>query len=149
MSETDKALREALGLLKGWGQQYGIELRSVEMQIPETQDFPRVHELEHITDEQTSTPRSSLTATLTVLRGWAEAHSIELQGVELRVSTKMQAHRFVHEAAKEAGKGLPGSEVGDLAAGYITGEQTILIAGLTTRVYWERDDMIDHLKGWE
>lgn len=89
----------------------------------------------------------TLTAALGGLKDWAEAHGIELQGVELRVSTKMQAHRFVHEAAKETGKGLPSSEVGDLASGYITGEHKILIAGLTTKVHWERDDTLDHLKG--
>ncbi len=88
----------------------------------------------------------TLTAALAGLKDWAEAHSIELQGVKLRVSTKTQAHHFVLEATKEAGKGLPSEEVGDLAAGYITGQDKILIAGLTTKVSWERDDTMDQYK---
>ncbi len=93
--------------------------------------------------------RPTLTAALTGLKDWAEAHSIELKSVKLIVATKTQYRSFVHEMARETGKGLAGSEVGDLAVGYTTGEDKAVIAGLFTEVGFERDDTIDDLKGLE
>ena len=91
----------------------------------------------------------TLTAALTGSKDWAEAYSIELKSVKLIVATKTQYRIFVHEMARETGKGLAGSEVGGLAVGYTTGEDKAGIAGLFTEGGFERDDTKEQLKGLE